>query len=390
MKLGRKIGASCLLFCLLPLLGGCWDRTEVNDLALIMAAGIDLTDNGSIELSVQVFTPNQSSSEGNSGMMGGGAGSNTIVVQSAVGTDFADAAAKLQEQMPRKVFWGHGEVFIFGERMAKQGILNEIDFLFRHPQPREHAYVFVSKGKAKEIISINPRVERDIAETLREMAVLPYGMGISLKELNEMLTGRSKAAVVPLIERKDEPKGNSYPYITGAAVLRGGKLAGQFDDKVKRDTMLIRNKMKRTNVTFPVTGLQGGDDGVMTVKITKCRTTLFPVIQGKRWSMMVRMEGEASVTQNTSRINVTKPQELRQVEKQLNREIGKRIKESFRLVQRETDADVFGFADAFWRKYPLVWSREQSRWNDIFQDVDIHAASNVKILWPGFSGKSYK
>lgn len=64
MRLLRKFGMTCLLLCMLPLVGGCWDRTEVNDLGLIMAAGLDLADNGNVELSVQVFTPSQSSSEG--------------------------------------------------------------------------------------------------------------------------------------------------------------------------------------------------------------------------------------------------------------------------------------------------------------------------------------
>lgn len=392
MRLLRKFGMACLLLCMLPLIGGCWDRTEVNDLGLIMAAGLDLAENGNVELSVQVFTPNQSSGEGgsNSLMGGGSGGNNSIIVQSATGTDFADAAAKLQEQMSRKVFWGHGEVFIFGEKLARQGILNQMDFIFRHLQPRERAYVFVSKGDAKEILKIIPKVERDVAETLREMAILSFGMGVSLKDLSEMLTGRSKAAVVPLVDKKEEPEGNTFPYITGAAVIKDGKLTGTFGDKVKRETLLIRNKLKRTNVTFPVSGNRGKDEGMMTAQIVKGRTALIPVIRGRSWSIIVRFDGEASILQNETRVNVTKPQELRGVEEQLNKEIEKRVAETFRLIQRETGADIFGASDAFWRKYPKVWLKEQRRWDEIFPNVNVRTESRVKILSPGFSGKSYK
>lgn len=389
MKVLKKIGAACLLLGLLPLLGGCWDRTEVNDLALIMAAGLDVGQNGDIELSVQVFTPSQSGSEG-SGGMGGSSGSDTIVVQSASGTDLAEAAAKLQEQMPRKVFWGHGEVFIIGERLAKQGILDQIDFIFRHPQPRERAYIFISKGDAKKILDIHPKMERDVAETLREMAILPFGMNVSLKDLSEMLTGRSKAAVVPYIVRKEDNDGSPFPFISGAAVIKDGKLQGAFDDTAKRDTLLILNKLKRTNVTFHVNERGGKGEGVMTARVIKGRTKLIPVIRGDRWRMIVRFEGEASILQNETRVNLMKPQEVRLVEEQMNREIEKRIQATFRLIQRETGADVFGFSDAFWRKYPQTWVREQRHWDDIFQNVDLNADSKVEILWPGFSGKSYK
>ncbi|MDP4086958.1 MAG: Ger(x)C family spore germination protein, partial [Bacillota bacterium] len=43
-------------------LSGCWDRREVNDLALVTAAGIDKKSDGLLELSVLVFIPKGSSS----------------------------------------------------------------------------------------------------------------------------------------------------------------------------------------------------------------------------------------------------------------------------------------------------------------------------------------
>ncbi|MBE9914260.1 Ger(x)C family spore germination protein [Paenibacillus donghaensis] len=387
-RIGKRIRTAVLLL-MTPLLGGCWDRTEVNDLALIMAASLDAGKNGTIELSVQVFTPNQTSG-GGSGISSSDAGSDTFIVQSASGTDFADASSRLQELLPRKVFWGHGEVFVFGEQLAKKGIIDQMDFLFRHPQPRERAYVFISKGKAKDILSMNTRIERDSAETLREMATLSVGTGVSLRDLNDMLTGRAKAAMVPVIEKKEGPDGNVFPYISGAAVLKEGKMTAQFSDMLKRETQLIRGELKVINVTFPVKENKGREDGLMSVRVVKCRTKLIPRIDRNRWSVTVRVEGEGGVLQNASRANVMKPAELPRLEAQLNQEIGQRIESAFRLIQREAKADVFGVADAFWRKYPKQWTKEQKRWNEIFPEIDIHAEANVKILWPGFSGKSFK
>ncbi|WP_314003273.1 hypothetical protein [uncultured Paenibacillus sp.] len=73
MKLSCPPGIKLILalVLLMFLLTGCWDRTEINDLALITAAGIDKKDEKTIELSVLVFAP-KGAAGGQSGLGGGG------------------------------------------------------------------------------------------------------------------------------------------------------------------------------------------------------------------------------------------------------------------------------------------------------------------------------
>ena len=63
-----------LSLCGMILLSGCWDRVEINDLAIVTAAAIDATDDNQIELSLQVFIPKALGSGGGQGGGGGGGG----------------------------------------------------------------------------------------------------------------------------------------------------------------------------------------------------------------------------------------------------------------------------------------------------------------------------
>ncbi len=135
-----------------PFLSGCWDRVEITDLAVVTAAAIDKKDDNQIELSVQVFIPSSISSGGGQGGSSQGGGGVTTLVRSEKGSNISDALSRLQSKLPRKVFWGHCKVFVFGEKLAKEGVQEQLDFLLRHPQPREKANVYVSKGKAKPIL----------------------------------------------------------------------------------------------------------------------------------------------------------------------------------------------------------------------------------------------
>ena len=159
----KQYSMNTLLFriasvCFILLMGGCWDKKEVNDLAIITAAAIDKSDDGRVELSVEIFIPKTMG--GAQGGGGGGGGQQMTMVTSSKGTDLADALSKLQADTPRKLFWGSCRVFIFGEDLAKEGIQENLDFLLRHPEPRERAFAFVSEGKARKIIELKTILER--------------------------------------------------------------------------------------------------------------------------------------------------------------------------------------------------------------------------------------
>lgn len=151
--------AKILLVCVnLILLSGCWDRTEVNDLALIVGLGIDQKKDGKIMITVELIAPKAA---GGGQMLGGGGGDGGgggrgKIVRSGTGATVADAISNLQEKLPRRVFWGHTKVIVFGERAARAGIRQHLDFLSRNPQARLRSNVLVSKGTAKSVLELIP------------------------------------------------------------------------------------------------------------------------------------------------------------------------------------------------------------------------------------------
>ena len=129
-----------------PLLSGCWDRVEVNDLAIVTAAVIDKKDDNQIELSNQIFIPKTlSSGDGEAGRSRGG----KMPSASQTGKNITEALLKLQGKMYGKIFGEQYSVFIFSEKIAKQGIQEHMDFLLWHLESRGRAYLYVSEGEGK-------------------------------------------------------------------------------------------------------------------------------------------------------------------------------------------------------------------------------------------------
>ncbi|MBM7566963.1 Ger(x)C family spore germination protein [Paenibacillus sacheonensis] len=387
----RMIGRLALLAAAVAgaaLLSGCWDRTEINDLGLITGAAIDRHDDKSIELAVQIFIPRASSGGGGSMEMGqkSSTGSSSTFVHSAVGENIADALSHLQERLPRKLFWGHAEVIIFGESEARHGIRDDVDYLMRAPQPRERAYIYVSAGKARRVLEMQAVLERDSSEALREIAKSKLSMSVTMTELAKMLSDETGAAALPWI-KQNQPRTKSNPdttanYKNGTAIFKQDRMIGVVDEETTRGLLWLRNEVKSAVLTVT----PAGADGTVSAKVLRSTTKLKPHIEHGKWSMTVRLHAETDALQNASSANLmTSQAAVRSVEKAIDKNMTDRVNLALRAVQKGLKADAFDFAGEFHRAYPKTWHRYASQWDDIFPEVEVKVISNSRLLRPGLS-----
>ncbi|MCQ6278422.1 Ger(x)C family spore germination protein [Bacillus sp. EB600] len=370
-------------------LSGCWDRVEINDLAIVTGAAIDKKGDNDVELTIQVFLPNAISSGGGQSGGGGSSGGALTIVTSEKGINLADALSKVQGNLPRKVFWGQCKVFIFGERLAKEGIQKQVDFLLRHPQTRERAYLFVGKGKARQYLESTPKLERTSSEVIRELAKARIGMDATMKDMDEMLMGKAQAAALPYLlpkTYKQKPKESILvPRIFGTAIFRKDRMVGTITERETRGVIWLKNEIKGYTVNVNPKNTAGD----VSLDPVSARIRLIPEIQTGEWKMKVQVKTEGTVVQNRTNFSISDPQFLRIVEKAYQESIKKRIHLALQPVQHKLKVDIVGFADEFYRKYPKQFKRVENRWDEVFPnvrvilDVEAHIRRQGSIIEPG-------
>lgn len=378
--------AKLLFVCVhLILLSGCWDRKEVNDLALIVGLGIDQTKDGKIMLTVELIVPKAVGGGGQmigGGDSGGGGGAETIV-RSGTGTTVADAISNLQEKLPRRIFWGHTEVIVFGEKAAKAGIRQHLDFLGRNPETRLRANVFVSKGTAKSVLELSPLVEQSSAEVLRELSESQLLLRVTAKDALQMLSGDAGAAALPMVKILPPEKGTqelqTIAFIQRTAIFKKDKMVGDINDKLTRGVLWLRDEIKHADVTVT----PKGGKGKITATLIRARTELIPKYEKGKWKMIVKATAEDDIILNGTKLNLMNPKYTKIIEKELAKETEKRIRDTLKKVQKEMKADIFGFAEIFHRKYPREWNRVKDRWEEIFPDVEVVVKTKAYVRRPG-------
>lgn len=369
------------------LLSGCWDRIEINDLAIVTAAGIDKADDGQVEISLEIFIPKAMAGSSEGG--GGGGGQETTMITYHKGKNLSDALSKLQAEMPRKVFWGSCKVFIFGEEVAKEGIQDHVDFLLRHPEPRERAFILVSQGKAKKIMDTKATLERYSAEAIREISKSGNVLGVTLQDLDEMLTAKDQNVLLPytkILKEKSDGKSGEYAVVDGAALFKESRMVETIPESTTRGMLWVKGKLEDYTVTFEMEKGKGS----MSVFPVTTKVKLTPSIQNGKWKMIVDIHTEGTIVENGTNLDLNSKDSERKAKRAYSKRVEERILEAIKVAQ-EYQIDVVEYGREFHRKYPKQWKKVEARWEEeVFPTVKTELRIKASIRRQGFINEPIK
>lgn len=312
-------------------------------------------------------------------------GGGTTIVLSGTGRTIADAIANLQEKLPRRIFWGHVKAIVFGEKAAKAGIRQHLDFLSRQPQTRLRSNVLIANGTAKSVLELLPPIEQSSAEVLRELSKSEILLNVTLKDALQMLSSDTKAAAFPMVKRLPLEKGKkeleTIAFIQRTAIFKKDKMIGSIDDKLTRGMLWLRNEIKQANITVSIKGTKGK----ITATIIRAHAELIPKYEKGKWKMIVNITSEDDILLNGTNLSLYNEKHLHMLEKELAHTATARVKAALQKVQKEMNADIFGFADEFHRAYPKEWNRVKDRWDDIFPTVEVVVKTKAYVRRPGMN-----
>lgn len=400
-------GRARLLTALVSLLAlvsaGCWDRVEVNDLAIISGVALDKAGPNSLQLTVALAVPSRIRPPGSPG--GGGQTLPPTVTVAAQGRTILDAMATMQEKVGRRLFWAHNAVILVGEDLARDGIAPVLDFFTRHRQPRLRTVLAVVPGRARDVLATTPVIEPSTPMALRKISNMRTTVATSVRDFLRMLLLEGEEPIAPRLEvvhpgvpqpgmleaPPGGPTGGSplvqreppQPAFTGAALFKGDRLVGFLDAVDTRGVLWLRNELARTTVTVPL----GRSGRWVSFELVRASTELKPRFDPGRVTMVARMSAEGELDENGAGVDASDPAALALLEEALAREIARRTRAAAEKVQRRFRTDVLGFGEAVRRSDPARWKQLKERWDAIFPQVGLELHVRAFIRRTGLASK---
>lgn len=151
MKKFRNFLLRFLIFCIISILifslSGCYSVQSIDDLAYVVALGIDLGKNNNLELTVQLTFPNSADSGSSSGEAA------PTIINSVECSSINSGISLLNSYVSKEINLSHCKVLIFSEAIASRGIGSEIYTLSNQVEIRPDCNVIISKSSAKQYIT---------------------------------------------------------------------------------------------------------------------------------------------------------------------------------------------------------------------------------------------
>ncbi|OUM93546.1 MAG: hypothetical protein BAA04_00980 [Firmicutes bacterium ZCTH02-B6] len=415
-----------MLYMLMLAAGGCYDRIELNELAIADIMAIDLTEDGLLRVSMQFIVPSELT---NPGGVGAGSGlRDPFYVIEAVGETVPEALSLLQAKVPRRLFTSHVRVIVLGEDLARAGIGPVFDSLTRMRELRVSADVIVTKGEGATLLRAAPRLGRLPVSALANMlhqrivptrTIRQVAIALASDGIDPFIPA---VGLAPRIETELEAGVRAQEFeLEGVGIFRGDRLVGFATLEQARGLAWLVNEapFAVATIQWPPEGgppsppaarpdvspeealiqrdappgfgpdaLGGGlkEPNQISPQVLRAKVDLRSEIKDGQVVIHVHARAVDDIVTNQAGLNLMDPKVIPELEKALATSVEERMRAMLRLAQEELEADVMGFGALVRRQHPKEWRELRQNWHAHFRQVPVHISVEVKVRRTGLTG----
>lgn len=390
----RKISLCFMFLLVIYFLTGCWSRTELNELAIVTAMGIDKSEEG-YNVSVQIINPSELAGNAKSGRT-------EVVRFTQSGKTVTEAVRRLSTDIPRRIYVAHLSEVIFGEEIAKDGIAKALDVLSRQHEMRSDFYLTVARGSsAADILDVQTafsKVPADKIFSTLENSEKRWAATktVTMDELISNIVSKGKEPVLMGVyvygdreSGSDVTNGQNISPKTGisvdsTAVFKKDKLQGWLNEADSIGFNYVIDNVDNTAVTVPC---EGGESTIVTISTsTKVKGK---IVKGTpKIEIDVTQEGNVGEVECT--IDLTKQKTINELEEKYKKNTKEHIEGAIKTVQEEYQSDIFGFGEVIHRANPKAWKRLEQNWDQEFAKLDVTVNVDAKIRRLGTITKTFQ
>ncbi|XEC96287.1 Ger(x)C family spore germination protein [Paenibacillus tarimensis] len=377
MKRNLNIRRVCALTAVLGLLTGCWDRVEVDDLAMVMGTGLDWTEDGQMEATVQIASPTGIPTVTSGG---GGSGKKPVLTLTHKGKAGVDIMNRMQESLSRRLFLGHRGVIIIGEKYARKGVNQNIDQFLRNPDSRYSSYVLTAYGTtAKEIMSTPYMLEQIPAVAIKKMQKDGNTLSSRLDDFIDSLAREGRATITGAIRIVNTGDKGKIFLIDKAAVYREKKLLGFLNEDEMMLMLWRRGKIRGLTKGAQVEPPEELYQGTVGIRYMKAGTKVRTKIEAGKPHVTFELKARVKVLENDTRLNLSKDKDIKKIEQAFSENTTKLVKKTIRRSQKVFKEDIFGFGEDIHIQHPYYWKANQHHWKDIYTDIPVDVKVSYQI-----------
>lgn len=374
------------LILLLPLLSGCYNYRELNELGITTAVSIDYKDNNFYVIA-EVINPikqQDASSSNNSPFINYNSSSSSL----------QDTFRKVVLESPRQLYAAQLEIIVLSEEVVNNHLEEVLEYFARDPESRTEIKIIVAKTEdSTKAITLQTLLtslsSSNIIKSLDlQSKVLGMSYPVTLNELLNMYIDPYLEVVLPSMtlygnyEIGDEKENitTSSPKaivkIDGSTITKDNKILGYLDLEESKILNLINGKLKETIIKMNYY------DGYIIFEPNRIKVSR--ELDIKNNIIKINISGYSKTKEIQSNINLKDPKEVKKLNKALNMELEKKITDTFNSIREKYGTDVFGFQELYYRTNYKYFKENCTNWyENIYPKIKLEVKANVRLYEKG-------
>ena len=374
------------LILLLPLLSGCYNYRELNELGITTAVSIDYKDNNFYVIA-EVINPikqQDASSSNNS----------PFVNYNSSSSSLQDAFRKVVLESPRQLYAAQLEIIVLSEEVVNNHLEEVLEYFARDPEARTEIKIIVAKTEdSTKAITLQTLLtslsSSNIINSLDlQSKVLGMAYPVTLNELLNMYINPYEEVILPSMTLYGNPEiGDEKENITtsspkaivkidGSTITKDNKILGYLDLEESKILNLINGKLKETIIKMNYY------DGYIIFEPNRIKVSR--ELDIKNNIIKINISGYSKTKEIQSNINLKDPKEVKKLNKALNMELEKKITDTFNSIREKYGTDVFGFQELYYRTNYKYFKENCTNWyEDIYPKIKLEVKANVRLYEKG-------
>lgn len=397
-KLLRNVFVFLLIVIFIVAFSSSYFSLSMDNLAYVLAIGIDTSDDNKLEVTFQFSTTTAASESGSTEKT-------QPVINSVTASSLSNAINLMNSYMGKEINMSHCKVIIFSEALAYQGISDEIYTLINDTQIRPSANIIISKCDAKYYIKqTKPELENlvskyyevltnsskytgyipdstigDFFNSLICTTCQPYAIlgGINQSETeNSSIPDSEKDS--SLIANHTPLEGENGSENIGVAVFKDDKLVGELNAIDTISFLIIKNDVNRFLISVPDPVKQGNyldiylmPDGSPKIKVDTSTTSPYVKIKTKFSGRIYSMSKDSQYLS---------PEVLDAVSASCNSYLESTLSNYLYKTSKEFQSDISGFGRPASKNFLTTTESNEYGWLDNYKNAffDVHVDTSIK------------
>lgn len=385
----------CIMIALTFLISGCWDRKEIENRGFVLGIAIDhvttpepkgrydlphvTQEAGTRKYRVTFELPEFRKKEAETTV----AQAEEHLIFTGEGESMAAISRAINAKIPFGLFYEDIQIIVFSEAVAREGIGDVLDYFTRNPGMRQRVKLFVTPGRAEDILTSKLQQEElnstVIAKIAKNVHFIPsFATNIDIAGASKAIRNKSSFPLPMVVIEQGDIK------LTQAAIFnKNKKMVG-----IVGEEEIPGAKILRTNLTQGIFSIPhpANPEKLVIFELMEPNIKVDAHLQDDRLWFTVEAKFVGNLSEKTeAKQKALNPAFLAAVEQELAADFTRQVQATYRTLQ-ELKTDTVELGGLVHRQHPQYWKKVKDRWDDeVFPTVPLEVSIKVVVRRPGMT-----